>query len=154
MAFADQVASGALTSQLISERKQLEGRIQRLRTQHTEAIRDKSTVENKSWNLLDKVTALEKEKEDLGRRLNDEKEDAENAHAEAQAAHKRVADLELEVKNIGGYREKMESATRARVDRAHMLFVDVYHDLGAQTAAFDKSGEEVGPASWGGYMTS
>jgi 3-phenylpropionate/cinnamic acid dioxygenase small subunit len=48
MAFADQVASGALTSQLISERKQLEGRIQRLRTQHTEAIRDKSTVENKS----------------------------------------------------------------------------------------------------------
>jgi hypothetical protein len=87
---------------------------------------------------------LEKEKEDLGRQLNDEKEDAENARAKAQAAHQRVADLELEVRNMRGYREKMKSATRARVDRAHTLFVDVYHDLGAQTAPFDKSGEEVG----------
>jgi hypothetical protein len=43
-----------------------------------------------------------------------------------------------------GYREKMESATRDRVDRAHTLFVDAYRDLGALTAPFDKSGEEVG----------
>jgi hypothetical protein len=33
--------------------------------QHTEAIKDKSMAENKSQNLLEKVTALEKE--DLGR---------------------------------------------------------------------------------------
>jgi chromosome segregation ATPase len=114
-AFTNQVASGALTSQLISERKQLEGRVERLRTQHTEAIRDKSAAENKSRNLLDKVTTLEKEKEDLGRWLKVEKEDVENAHAEAQAARKCVVGLELEVKNMCGYREKIESATRAGV---------------------------------------
>jgi hypothetical protein len=38
----------------------------------------------------------------------------------------------------------VESATRAGVDRAHTLFVDAYHDLGAQTAPFNKSGKEVG----------
>jgi hypothetical protein len=57
--FVDQVASGALTSQLVSERKRLEGRVERLRMQHTEAIRDKSAAENKSRNLLKKVTVLE-----------------------------------------------------------------------------------------------
>jgi 3-phenylpropionate/cinnamic acid dioxygenase small subunit len=64
-AFAEKVASGALTLQFVSKRKRLEGRIERLRTQHTEAIKDKSMAENKSQNLLEKVTALEKE--DLGR---------------------------------------------------------------------------------------
>jgi 3-phenylpropionate/cinnamic acid dioxygenase small subunit len=82
-AFAEQAALGALTSQFVSERKQLEGRIERLRTQHTKAIRDKSAAKNKSQNLLEKVTAQEEEKEDLGRRLNDEKEDAENTRTEA-----------------------------------------------------------------------
>jgi hypothetical protein len=43
-----------------------------------------------------------------------------------------------------GYHEKTESATHAGVDRAHILFVDAYRDLGVQTAPFDKSGEEVG----------
>jgi 3-phenylpropionate/cinnamic acid dioxygenase small subunit len=46
--FVDQVALGALTSQLIFERKRLEGRIEHIRTQHTEAIRDKSATEKKS----------------------------------------------------------------------------------------------------------
>jgi hypothetical protein len=61
------VASGALTSQFVSERKRLEGRIEHLITQHTEAIRDKLVTENKSRNLLEKVTTLDKEKEDLVR---------------------------------------------------------------------------------------
>jgi hypothetical protein len=90
------------------------------------------------------VTALEREKEDLTCRLNDEKEDAKNARGEAWAARKRVADLELELKNMCGYREKTESATYARVDRAHTLFVDAYCDLDMQTVPFDKLGEEVG----------
>ena len=149
--FVDQVALGALTSQLIFERKRLEGRIEHIRTQHTEAIRDKSAAENKSRNLLEKLTALQKEKEDLGRRLTDEKEDAEKGRAEAQAArakaraaHKRTTDLELEMKNMHGHRERTESSTHAGVEQAHTLFVDVYRDLGAQTAPFDESGEEVG----------
>ena len=50
---------------------------------------------------------------------------------EAQPARKRVADLKLELNIMRGHREKTESATRARVDRAHTLFVDVYCDLGA-----------------------
>jgi hypothetical protein len=66
---ADQVASGALvsvaTSQLRSERKRLEDKIERLRMQHTEVVRDKSVAKNKSWNLLDKVGMLEKDNEDL-----------------------------------------------------------------------------------------
>jgi hypothetical protein len=66
-AFAEQVASGALTSQFVSERRRLEGRIESLCTQHTEAVRDKSVAENKSHNLLKKLSAVEKEREDLGR---------------------------------------------------------------------------------------
>jgi hypothetical protein len=72
-AFAEYVASGALTSQFVFERKRFEGRIERLRMQHTKAIRDKSATKNKNRNLLEKVIALEKEKEDLSHRLNDEK---------------------------------------------------------------------------------
>jgi chromosome segregation ATPase len=122
--FGDQVAPGALTSQLRSERKRLKARIERLRTQHTKAIRDKSAAENKIRNLLDKVMVLEKEKEDLGRWLNDEKEDAKNTRAVAHAARKRVANLELEVRNMRSYHEKTESANRVELDRVHALFVD------------------------------
>jgi uncharacterized protein (UPF0335 family) len=144
MAFAEQVDSGALTSQFVFERKQFEGRTEHLQTQHTEAIRGKSVAENKSQNLLEKVTTLEKEKEDLGCRLADEMEDAESAHSEAQAARKRATDLELEPKSMRSHRENTESSTSAGVERAHTLFMDAYHDLGAQTTPFDKSGEEVG----------
>jgi hypothetical protein len=51
--------------------------------QHTEAIRDKSTIENKSRNLLDKVAMLEKENEYHSRRLNEEKDTAAEAKTEA-----------------------------------------------------------------------
>jgi hypothetical protein len=46
---------------------------------NTEAIRDKSIAENKSQNLLEKVGSLEKENESLGRRLSEEKDDANQA---------------------------------------------------------------------------
>jgi uncharacterized protein (DUF3084 family) len=139
------------TSQLRSERKQLEGKIECLRMQHTEAIRDKSAAENKSRNLFDKVMTLEKENEELGHRLNDEKDaaaevktEAESARTEAQATRKRAAEVELKVKSMHAYRERAESTTRAGVDRSHTLFVDEYRDLGTQTTPFDKSGVEVG----------
>jgi hypothetical protein len=149
--FAEQVASGALTSQFVPERRRLEGRIERLRTQHTEAVRDKSAAENKSRNPLERLSTMEKEREDLGCRLAEEKEDAEktraeaqDARTEAQAARKRAADMELELKNIRAHHEKTESFTRTGVERAHTLFVDAYHELGAQTTPFDESGEDVG----------
>jgi flagellar motility protein MotE (MotC chaperone) len=80
--------SGALVnvaiSQLRSERRRLEGKIKRLRMQHTKVIRDKSVAENKSQNLLDKMAALEKENQDLDRWLNDEKDVAAEAKTEAE----------------------------------------------------------------------
>jgi 3-phenylpropionate/cinnamic acid dioxygenase small subunit len=82
-AIAGRIASGALTSKFVTERQRLERRIECLRTQHTEAARDKSAAENKSCNLLEKLWAVEKEREDLSRRLAREKEGIENARAEA-----------------------------------------------------------------------
>jgi hypothetical protein len=86
-AFAERIASGALTLEFAAERRWLEGRIERLRTQHTEVVRDKSAAENKSRNLLEKAEA---EKEDLSRQLATEKENAESARVEAQAVRDRA----------------------------------------------------------------
>jgi hypothetical protein len=164
-AFGERVASRALTSEFASERRWLEGRIECLRTQHTEAVRDKSVAENKSRNLLEKLSAAEKEREDLGRQLAEERKDAEKARVEAQAtraeaqparaeaqvvraddeiARKHAVDMESELRNICSYCEKTEASTRAGVERAHTLLMEAYRELGAQTAHFEKSREEVG----------
>jgi hypothetical protein len=88
----------------------------------------------------------------------EEREGTEKARAEAQAAHteadatraeanlalKCAADAESGLKSLCSYTEKTEASTRAGVERAHTLFVDVYHELGARTTPFDMSGEEVG----------
>lgn len=88
-------------------------------------------AENKSRNLLDKVAMLEKENEDLGRRINDErdavaeaKRETENAREEAQAAWKRTAELELEVKDMHAHHERVEATTRVCVwtGRIHCLW--------------------------------
>jgi RNA 3'-terminal phosphate cyclase len=157
-AFAEQVALGALTSQFVFERRRLEARTEHLRMQHTEAVRDKWAAENKSRNRLEKLSVVEKEREDLDHWLAEEKEDAEKARAEAQVARveaqaaraeaetarKRAADMELESRNICSHREKTESSTRAGIERAHTHFVYAYRELGVQTAPFDELGEEVG----------
>ena len=94
---------------------------------------------------------MEAEKEDLSRRLVAEREDAEKAHAEAQAtraeasfALKRATDAESRQRSLHGYMDRTEASTRAEVDRAHALLMEAYRQLGARTAPFDKSGEEVG----------
>jgi hypothetical protein len=46
---------------------------------HTETVRDKSTTENKSRNLLEKVGLLEKENESLNRGLSEDKDAADQA---------------------------------------------------------------------------
>jgi hypothetical protein len=66
-AFADHVASGALTLEFAVERQRLEGRIERLWAQHTDAVREKSELENKSHRLTERLAAAEAEKEDLRR---------------------------------------------------------------------------------------
>jgi hypothetical protein len=85
-AFADHVVSGALTSKFAAERQRLEGRNERLRAQHTEAVRDKSAAENKSRRLKEKLAAAEAEKGDISRQLAAERKDANRACAEALAA--------------------------------------------------------------------
>jgi hypothetical protein len=62
----------------------------------------------------------------------------------AETAGKCATNMELELRNICSHRETMESSTRTGVERAHTLFVDAYRELGAQTAPFDESREEVG----------
>jgi 3-phenylpropionate/cinnamic acid dioxygenase small subunit len=84
-AFAEHIASRVLTSEFSAERRRLEGRIERLQTQHTEAVRDKSAAENRSHNLLEKLTVAEAEKEDLSRRLAEERKGTEKARMEAQS---------------------------------------------------------------------
>jgi hypothetical protein len=143
--------------EFVAKMRWLEGRIEHLQTQHAEAVRDKSAAENKSRNLVEKLSA-EKEKEDLSCRFAEEKEGAEKARAVAQAARaeadaaraeaglalKCATDAESELKSLLSYTEKTEASTRAGVECAHTLFVDAYRELGAQTAPFDRSGEEVG----------
>lgn len=128
------------TSQLCSERKRLEDKSERVQMVHTKAVRDKYVAENKSQNLLEVVGSLEKEKENdnLSRRLSEEKDSADQAKSEAQAARveaqatqKRTAKLELEVKNMRAYYEKVDATMRVGVDRAHTLFINAYRDLGA-----------------------
>jgi hypothetical protein len=83
--------------------------------------------------------------------LRRKKEDTEKARSEAQAARaeanlalKRATDRKSGQRNLRGYVDKAEASTRTRVDRAHALLVDAYRQLGACTAPFDTSGEEVG----------
>jgi hypothetical protein len=85
-AFADHVASSALSSEFAAERQWLEGKIEHLRAQHVDAVRDKSAAKNKSRRLAKRLAVAEAEKEDLRRRLAEERRDANKACAEAQSA--------------------------------------------------------------------
>jgi hypothetical protein len=60
--FANRTASGVLTAVVSAE-------VERLRTQHADAVREKSAADSKCRKLADKVAALEGEKADLRRQL-------------------------------------------------------------------------------------
>jgi hypothetical protein len=76
--FADRAASGALTAVVSAE-------VERLRTQHADAVWEKSAADSKCRKLADKVAALEGEKTDLRRQLVEERREANEALAKAQA---------------------------------------------------------------------
>jgi hypothetical protein len=114
-------------------------------------VRDKSATENKSRNLMYKLSAAEAKKEELDRRLAAEKEDADKACAEAQAARaeaslalQHAAEAEANHRSLRSYLDKAEASTRTEVDRARALLVDAYRQLGAHTTSFEASGKEVG----------
>jgi regulator of replication initiation timing len=74
--FADRVASGVLTADVVAE-------VENLRAQHEDAVRDKSAAKSKNRRLAEKVASLEAEKTDLRRRLAEERREANQAVAEA-----------------------------------------------------------------------
>jgi chromosome segregation ATPase len=157
-AFADHVASGALTLEFAAERQRLEGRIEPLRAQDTKAMSDKSAAENKSRRLMEKLAAAKAEKEDLSHQLAAKRKDANRACTEAQAAQaeaklaraeaslarQRAKEAETSHNSLRDRLDKAEASTRAEVDRTHAQLVDAYRELGAWTAPFDASGKEVG----------
>ena len=76
-----------------------------------------------SRNLLEKLTVVEAEKEDLSRWLAAEREDAKKARAEAQAtsaeaslALKRATDAESGQRSLRGYVDRTEASTHTGVD--------------------------------------
>jgi hypothetical protein len=87
-----------------------------------------------------------------------EKEDANKAYVEAQAARdeaklarveaslalQRAAEAKSSHRSLHGYLDKAKASTRTGVDWAHALLVDAYRQLGTRIAPFDVSGEEVG----------
>jgi hypothetical protein len=77
--FANRTASGALTAVVSAE-------VERLRTQHADAVREKSAADSKCRKLADKVAALEGEKADLRRQLAGERRETNVALVKAQAA--------------------------------------------------------------------
>jgi len=60
--------------------------VERLRAQHADAVREKSAADSKSRKLAEKVAALEGERTDLRRQLVEERREANQAIAKAQAA--------------------------------------------------------------------
>jgi chromosome segregation ATPase len=77
--FANRTASGALTAAVSAE-------VERLRTQHVDAVREKSAADSKCRKLTDKVAVLEKEKADLQRQLAGERRETNEALAKEKAA--------------------------------------------------------------------
>jgi hypothetical protein len=141
--FADRVASGVLTADMAAE-------VERLRAQHADAIWEKSAAE--------KVAAMEAEKTDLWSQLAEERREANQAIAEAQAARagakvawaesslasQRTEELEERFNALRGRVDKAEASTRSEVERTHAQFVDAYRELGARTADFEVPDREAG----------
>jgi hypothetical protein len=149
--FADRAASGALTAVVSAE-------VERLRTQHADAVREKSAADSKCRKLADKVATLEGEKTDLRRQLAEERREANEALATAQAAlaeanlawvegslaRERAEQLEERLNALQSHVERAEAATRTEAERTRKQLMDSYHELGARTADFEVPDREPG----------
>jgi chromosome segregation ATPase len=149
--FADHVTSGALTANFAAK-------VESLRAQHADAVRDKLVAESKSHRLSEKVAAMEAERADLRRQLAEERREANKAIIDAQAAQteakvvqvegslarQRTEELEARLNALRNRVDKAEASTRAEVERTHAQFVDAYRELGVRTADFEVPGQEAG----------
>jgi hypothetical protein len=142
--FASRTASGALTAAVGAE-------VERLRTQHADAVREKSAADSKCRKLADKVATLEGEKADLRRQLAGERRETNEALVKAQAAQGE-ANLARAEGNLARERaeqlesrvERAEAMSRAEAERTRQLLVDTYRGLGAGTGDFEVPDREPG----------
>jgi hypothetical protein len=125
--------------------------VERLRTQHADAVREKSAADSKCRKLADKVAVLEGEKAGLWRQLVEERREANEALAKAQAAlaeanlaraegnlaRERAAQLEERLNALQSRVERTEAVTRAEAEQTHKQLVDSYHELGTRTGDFE-----------------
>jgi hypothetical protein len=132
--------------------------VERLRTQHADAVREKSAADSKCRKLADKVAALEGEKIDLRRQLAEERKEANEALAKAQAAQaeanlaraegslakQRAEQLEERLSALQARVERAEASTRSEAERTRKQLMDSYHELGARTADFEVPDREPG----------
>jgi multidrug efflux pump subunit AcrA (membrane-fusion protein) len=149
--FAGRAASGALTTVVSAE-------VKRLRTQHADAVREKSAADSKCCKLADKVAMLEGEKTDLRRQLVEERREANEALAKAQAAlaeanlaraegslaRERAAQLEERLNALQSRVERTEAVARAEAERTRKQLMDSYRELGARTGDFEVPDREPG----------
>jgi hypothetical protein len=142
------VASGALTADVSAE-------VERLRAQHADAVREKSAADSKCRKLAEKVAALEGERTDLRRQLVEERREANQAIAKAQAeaklarvegslASQRAEEWEVRFNALQARMERAEASTRSEVERTRKQLVDSYRELGARTADFEVPDREAG----------
>jgi regulator of replication initiation timing len=142
--FADRVESGVLTADVTAK-------VENLRAQHADAVRDKSAAESKSRRLVEKVVTLEAEKTDLRRRLAEERREANQTVDEAQAAQaeakvalakgslasQHAEEWEARFNALRSRVDKVETLVRSEVVRTHAQLAEAYRDLGARTEGFD-----------------
>jgi small-conductance mechanosensitive channel len=149
--FANRTASGALMTAVSAE-------VERLRTQHADAVREKSATDSKCRKLTDKVAVLEKEKADLRRQLAGERREinealarekaaqaeAKLARAEGNIARERAEQLQERLTALKGRMERAEAVSRAEAERTRKQLMDTYRELGAGTGEFEVPDREAG----------
>jgi hypothetical protein len=149
--FADRTASGALTAAVSAE-------VERLRTQHADAVRKKSAADSKCRKLTDKVAVLEKEKANLRRQLAGERREtndalakekaaqaeAKMARAEGNIARERAEQLQERLTALESRMERAEAVARAEAERTRKQLMDTYRELGAGTGEFKVPDREAG----------
>jgi hypothetical protein len=132
--------------------------VERLRTQHADAVREKSAADSKCRKLAVKVAALEGEKADLRRQLAGERRETNEALAKAQAAQaetnlaraegnlarERAEQLQERLIALESRVERAEAVARAEAERTRTQLMDTYRELGAQTGDFEVPDREAG----------
>jgi hypothetical protein len=101
------------------------------------------------------VAALEGERTDLRRQVLEERREANQAIAKAQAeaklarvegslASQRTEEWEVRFNALQARTERAEASTRSEVERTRKQLVDSYRELGARTANFEVPDREAG----------